>query len=1132
MSTITSNGTGGGLWSEAATWAGSAVPVDGDDVVIAAGDVVTVDVDTSGFINGLNSILVQSHASTPGMLRAMNGYDGILKIKSGSALTNRLQGNDTSAVCKGRVLANYSGLWPASSASETFCASQSGTAGTVTDGGDNKRIFTPAVAPAWVPSALIGESINVNGTPYLVEANDATTATLTTGPDVGATVEAWKLIVRPLPAANTFKILLGAAAAVVTEQLDCALYNEEPVTKSVRTYGTTSTFTANTETNELTLNISTSIILTENTPVYLSTSNTLPTGLATETLYYIRTVSGSTCKLSTTPDDNNLIDITSTGTGVHCITHGILNVASITANLITMACALPATPWANNRPVMFTSSGTYPEGIEPDTLYYICNLNAANGTFNIALQSGSLTLTLGTTWTGTLRAYIGSTATTCTSIAVLDDITSENTTWVPTPGSTFAETLGLSAVILADEGPVAADRQKLGLVAATAATMTLSAAIDSDQYPNSRIWLASRNVAIQCPTTTTGHQIVEASKNTTGGIFGEIRATGGTETAFYGNGIREGTSHTAAIISGCAIGFHSSTSNSATVISGCITGISGGTLNNVITIAGCTTGISVGTLHTVTTISGCGTGITFGVSHTITAIRGCSTGLNGGNSNAIITISGCNVGFSGSSTCTAVTISGCNVGISGSTSCTATNISGCNMGINNGTSCTAVTISGCGSGIAFGEAHTATTINGCTTGVNGGSSHTVTTISECGTGISLSNVILVGGGTLSSTTRDIYLPRGITGYGVSLQCASPVVDYLRDAESLTNNNCGVTIYDLKSNTGAAQPGYIGRWDIGGKTISEAFDAGTHDASAQIEALYGDPSPPCCIHVTTVENVAETPATIKHVLDIPLWVKKGENLKVSIYAKQVATGFDERAKFSIVDLGAGGSITGEILASWTVADNTDWQTIELASGERAQEGPLTLRLEARGQSKELYWFQVLPQSAGTGYTYGDNDAAKVLTTAEAAGTYQAVNVADVRGGTPVGVSPAVGTLALPAVGNVRSGIDYGTDGTELQGILVLPEVGDVRDGIGFGGGSGVEFEGTLALPVITDVRAGVDYGTDNVELQGTLTLPSTSDVRADITYGAGGTEHTGVLTVYGLTPNQDRLLKDIATLVLV
>jgi len=57
MAAIASNGTGGGLWSDTATWTGGAVPVDGDSVTIALGDTVTFDVDQSGFATGLAGLV-------------------------------------------------------------------------------------------------------------------------------------------------------------------------------------------------------------------------------------------------------------------------------------------------------------------------------------------------------------------------------------------------------------------------------------------------------------------------------------------------------------------------------------------------------------------------------------------------------------------------------------------------------------------------------------------------------------------------------------------------------------------------------------------------------------------------------------------------------------------------------------------------------------------------------------------------------------------------------------------------------------------------------------------------------------------------------------------------------------------
>lgn len=43
MAAITSNGTGGGVWSAGASWTGAAVPAEGDTVIIQNGDTITID---------------------------------------------------------------------------------------------------------------------------------------------------------------------------------------------------------------------------------------------------------------------------------------------------------------------------------------------------------------------------------------------------------------------------------------------------------------------------------------------------------------------------------------------------------------------------------------------------------------------------------------------------------------------------------------------------------------------------------------------------------------------------------------------------------------------------------------------------------------------------------------------------------------------------------------------------------------------------------------------------------------------------------------------------------------------------------------------------------------------------------
>jgi hypothetical protein len=85
--------------------------------------------------------------------------------------------------------------------------------------------------------------------------------------------------------------------------------------------------------------------------------------------------------------------------------------------------------------------------------------------------------------------------------------------------------------------------------------------------------------------------------------------------------------------------------------------------------------------------------------------------------------------------------------------------------------------------------------------------------------------------------------------------------------------------------------------------------------------------------------------------------------------------------------------------------------------------------------------------GSGYAYGDSNAAHVLTTAAGAGTYQPVAVADVQSGVAVGVSPAVGTFTVPSESDVRDGTGYGAAGTEYEGTLVVPDYSGVTESAG-------------------------------------------------------------------------------------
>lgn len=94
----------------------------------------------------------------------------------------------------------------------------------------------------------------------------------------------------------------------------------------------------------------------------------------------------------------------------------------------------------------------------------------------------------------------------------------------------------------------------------------------------------------------------------------------------------------------------------------------------------------------------------------------------------------------------------------------------------------------------------------------------------------------------------------------------------------------------------------------------------------------------------------------------------------------------------------------------------------------------------------------------------------------------------------------GTLSVPSLANVRSGVIY-VLGT---GTLVVPAVGNVRSGTSFDNGS----TGTLAVPSANDVRNGTSFDTAST---GNLVVPAVGNVRAAVTFGSSS-GLTGTLVV--------------------
>jgi hypothetical protein len=80
MATKTSNGTGGGNWGTAATWAGGVAPVDDDTVVIASGDTVIFNVDTSSWTAGINGLTIT------GTLKVSTTTSSYMKMKAATVI--------------------------------------------------------------------------------------------------------------------------------------------------------------------------------------------------------------------------------------------------------------------------------------------------------------------------------------------------------------------------------------------------------------------------------------------------------------------------------------------------------------------------------------------------------------------------------------------------------------------------------------------------------------------------------------------------------------------------------------------------------------------------------------------------------------------------------------------------------------------------------------------------------------------------------------------------------------------------------------------------------------------------------------------------------------------------------------
>lgn len=295
--------------------------------------------------------------------------------------------------------------------------------------------------------------------------------------------------------------------------------------------------------------------------------------------------------------------------------------------------------WNWGEPVMVVSSGDYPGGLAPNTVYYVNNPSGADLQLD-AYDGASYPISITSSGSGTISIFSGHTNTSTATVNVLEDLTAV-TGWITTDGHDFA-------VLVNANSPSTYDQQRLQLTTINASSLVLSANVDSAQYPFAKVWLVSRNVSIRSACTTA---VAIVGLLTSGSVLQcEIRATAGSGTTFYGNGISGGAYTMSGTVSGCTNGVNAGSGSLISgVVVGCSVGVSEATAVSVSgTISGCSTGVSGGNDVTVSgTISGCSTGVSAGKGHTVSGtISGCSNGVSAGRNHTVSgTVSGCNVGI-------------------------------------------------------------------------------------------------------------------------------------------------------------------------------------------------------------------------------------------------------------------------------------------------------------------------------------------------------------------------------------------------------------------------------------------------------------------------------------------------------
>lgn len=245
-------------------------------------------------------------------------------------------------------------------------------------------------------------------------------------------------------------------------------------------------------------------------------------------------------------------------------------------------------------------------------------------------------------------------------------------------------------------------------------------------------------------------------------------------------------------------------------------------------------------------------------------------------------------------------------------------------------------------------------LSGCVTAIAGCTGYLITSTGRIvgnSYGMAYSNGRILEGATIGGSAapdlngvcdiRTLHGGRSV-GYGAGLRSTTQVVDTNKGVSRPDNL---IALFDVANGSGTPQPGKLKWWSSGGYGASEDWSQPTH----------GDPPVPLAfVHTATFQS-----ASYDNIIEIPLWGQAGIPLVVRVYCRKQQTGMTVSPYAKLIDPNKEFGAANEALASATMADNTDWQTLSL-SYTPAHDRPLVLRVGGRNATGTMYWnWDILP-----------------------------------------------------------------------------------------------------------------------------------------------------------------------------